>query len=150
MNPTLAGFFVPGLVILALMALPYLDRGRSNVGTWFESSRGRRVCLWSAIYAVVIEIGLILFDTFVTWQTYVGGSEAVRGWIIPIAVNGLAILVLYLALRRWKSTGREVALGLFAAFVVTYFTLTITTQFFRGSGMHLIPFWQLPPGGLTF
>ncbi|MDO8567603.1 MAG: cytochrome b N-terminal domain-containing protein [Dehalococcoidales bacterium] len=150
MNPTLAGFFVPVGVILVLMAIPYLDRTQRNVGIWFDSDRGRTICLWSAVYTAVAEIGLVFFDTFVQWQAFFGESQLLRGWIVPLAVIGILMFILYLGLQRWHPTRREVALGFFTAFVVTYIVLTISTQFFRGSGMHLVPFWKLPPGGLTF
>lgn len=150
MNPSLAGFFVPVGVILTLMAVPYLDRGQENVGIWFDSNRGRTICLWSAVYTAIAEIGLVLFDTFVPWQSVLGESQLLRGWVAPLATIGVLMFILYLGLQRCHPTRREVALGFFTAFVVTYFVLTIVTQFFRGSGMQLVPFWELPPGGLTF
>ena len=60
------------------------------------------------------------------------------------------MLILYLGLKRWHPNRREMALGFFTAFVVSYFVFTIINQFFRGAGMQLVPFWQLPPNGLTF
>ncbi|MBI2830562.1 MAG: cytochrome b N-terminal domain-containing protein [Chloroflexi bacterium] len=150
MNPTLAGFFVPVGVILVLMALPYFDRDKSDVGIWFGSKRGKSICLFSAIYTTVAEVGLVIFDGLVQWQPFFGESQLLRGWIVPLATIGVLMVILRLGLQRWHPTRREVALGFFTAFVVTYIVLTISTQFFRGSGMHLMPVWQLPPGGLTF
>ncbi|MBI2831861.1 MAG: cytochrome b N-terminal domain-containing protein [Chloroflexi bacterium] len=150
MNPTMAGFVVPLVVIVALMAIPYLDREQKNVGIWFDSPKGKSICLFSAVYTTIAEIGLVLFDALVQWQPFFGESELVRGWLVPIATIGVLMVILYLGLRRWSPNRREVALGFFTAFVITYIVLTIITQFFRGSGMQLMPVWQLPPGGLTF
>ncbi|OGO44167.1 MAG: hypothetical protein A2137_05670, partial [Chloroflexi bacterium RBG_16_58_8] len=145
MHPVLAGLIIPGLVIILLMAVPYLDRSRKDVGIWFASGKGRRIAMWSAVYTFIWLIGLVLFDEFVRVRSIISSPEALPGWIIPIAVNGGLIILLYAAIRRWRPSRREVIIGLFTAFTVTYFTLTIVGVFFRGLGMHLIWPWDLPP-----
>ncbi len=105
------------------MAIPYFDREDNNIGIWFDSKRGKTICLWSAVYTAVTEIGFDLFDAFVPWQSILGDSELLRGWIVPTGVIGVLMLILYLGLRRWHPTRREVALAFFTAFVVTYITL---------------------------
>src|SRR3989304_9154480 len=88
MHPVLAGLIIPGLVILLLMVIPYIDRSRKDVGTWFASRKGRRIATWSAVYTFIWLIGLVLFDEFVRVRSIVSGPEALPGWIIPIAANG--------------------------------------------------------------
>ena len=60
------------------------------------------------------------------------------------------MVLLYVLIRRWQPTTREVLIGLFTGFVVTYFVLTVSSLFFRGMGMHLTWPWDLPPRALTF
>lgn len=150
MHPALAGLFIPVGVIIALMAIPYLDRSKKDIGIWFASKKGRVIALWSAVYTFVCLVGLILFDEFVRVRSLIGEPEIWPGWIIPIVVIGGLMALLYLIIRRWRPSTREVLIGLFTAFVVTYFVLIISSLFFRGLGMHLTWPWELPPGALPF
>lgn len=62
MHPALAGVIVPGLGLALLAAIPYLDRSREGVGTWFTSSVGKKVTIFAAVYTFVVVSGLILLD----------------------------------------------------------------------------------------
>lgn len=150
MSPVLAGLVIPGLLIIMLVAIPYIDRSKRDVGIWFASRKGRRIALWSAVYTTVWLLGLVLFDEYVRVRSLINEPEIVPGWIIPIVVVGGLILLLYVLIRRWRPTTREAAIGLFTAFAVCYLVLTVVGIFFRGFGMHLTWPWELPPGALPF
>jgi menaquinol-cytochrome c reductase cytochrome b/c subunit len=150
MHPILAGAIVPGLVIIALMAIPYIDRGQEDVGIWFASKKGRTIAIVSTVYTVLWAIVLVLFDEFIRVRSIINEPEIFPGWIIPIIVVGGLIFLLYKIIRRLQPSTREVVLGLFTAFVATYFTMTIVALFFRGYGMHLTWVWNLPRGALPF
>ncbi len=150
MDPALAGIIIPGLMIIVLMAIPYFDRSKPDVGVWFASKKGRAIALWSAIYTTFCLIALILFDEYIRVRSLVSEPEVLPGWIIPIAVIVGFSGLLYLLIRRWRPSTREVLIGFFTAFVVTYFLLIISGLFFRGLGMHLVVPWDLPPGALSF
>lgn len=150
MHPALAGLFIPGMMIIALMAIPYIDRSRKDIGMWFASKKGGLIAIWSAVYTAICIPGLILFDEFIRVRSLVSEPEVFPEWIIPIVVIGGLAILLFLLIRRWHPSTREVLIGLFTAFVVTYFMLTLSALFFRGLGMHLTWPWDLPPGALPF
>ena len=150
MDAALAGVIIPGLVIIILMAIPYIDRSNKDIGIWFASKKGRAIALWSAVYTTVCLVGLILFDEYVRVRSLVSEPQILPGWIIPIIVIGGLTALLYILIRRWHPNTREVLIGLFTAFFVTYVLLIISSLFFRGLGMHLTWPWQLPPGALPF
>lgn len=150
MHPALAGLFVPVLLILGLMAIPYIDRSKKDIGIWFASKKGRLIAVWSGVYTFVWLVGLILFDEFVRVRSLVTKPDVIPEWIIPIVVIGGLAVLLYFLIRRLRPTTRETLIGLFSAFVVTYFVLTLSALFFRGHGMHLVWPWDLPPGALPF
>src|SRR5574341_1251662 len=54
MHPTLAGVIIPTALILFLVALPYLDHSRANVGVWFSSARGKRMVAWVVLYTLIV------------------------------------------------------------------------------------------------
>ena len=150
MHPALAGVIIPGLMIVILMAIPYIDRSKKDIGIWFASRKGRYIALWSAVYTTIWLIVLILFDEYVRVRSLISEPEILPGWIIPIIVMGGLTALLYILIRRWRPSKREVMIGFFTAFVVTYVITILSTLFFRGLGMHLTWPWNLPPGALPF
>lgn len=150
MHPALAGVLVPAAVIIALMAIPYIDRSRKDIGIWFSSPKGKKIAIVSAIYTGLWIPALIIFDEFIRVRSIINKPEIFPSWIIPLGVIGGLILLLYAIIRRWRPNTREVLIGLFVGFFVSYFLLIISSTLFRGLGMRLTWPWDLPPGALTF
>jgi menaquinol-cytochrome c reductase cytochrome b/c subunit len=153
MDPALAGVLVPGLALLALMAIPYIDRHTEEIGRWFSGARGLAISVYAAIYTTICLLLLILFDKFVGVKPLLVKSFlpydvalVLSGWVIPILVMlALPALLAFLVKRRWQATTHEIMIALFSGFVVTYFVLTIIGTAFRGPGMDLYWPWQMPP-----
>lgn len=150
MHPALAGVLLPGAVIIALMAIPYIDKTGRDMGTWFASQKGKKIALVSAIYTSLWIPALIIFDEFVRVRTLIKEPEVIPGWLIPMGVIGMLVAILYFIIKRWQPSRREVLVGLFTGFAVSYLLMTISSTFFRGLGMHLTLPWNLPPGALSF
>ncbi|HET7872199.1 MAG TPA: hypothetical protein VFL42_06785, partial [Terriglobales bacterium] len=53
------GVIVPGLIVLALMLLPYLDRRRRGVGVWFSGERKLAITLFTLCLTVAVVLTLI-------------------------------------------------------------------------------------------
>jgi quinol-cytochrome oxidoreductase complex cytochrome b subunit len=63
------GIGVPGLELLLLLFLPYIDRGKEGVGRWFARQRILANSLF--LFFVIVNIGLIVIGTFfrgANWQ----------------------------------------------------------------------------------
>jgi quinol-cytochrome oxidoreductase complex cytochrome b subunit len=56
------GIVIPNAVVLFLILIPYLDRGRVGTGVWFHPSRRRQTILFTA-FAVIL-MGLIIVGEF--------------------------------------------------------------------------------------
>src|SRR6476659_9398758 len=54
MNPALAGVIVPTLALVAIAAIPYVDRSPLGVGILGTSAKGRKIAAFSAVYTVVV------------------------------------------------------------------------------------------------
>ena len=85
MHPTLAGVVVPTLLVLFLIALPYIDHSRAYAGTWFSGQRGKRIVLLTAVYALVIMPLLIFLDNAFSLREALRGIAPswVAQWILP-------------------------------------------------------------------
>jgi hypothetical protein len=83
MNPALAGVIVPTVALIALAAVPYLDRSKEGQGVWFGTKYAVRISVFSAIFAAVLTIGLILYDSGKHAEVY----ESVTGDPWPVGQN---------------------------------------------------------------
>ncbi|HEY7063299.1 MAG TPA: menaquinol-cytochrome C reductase [Chloroflexota bacterium] len=162
MHPALAGVIVPTAALIALAAIPYVDRETDDVGKWFAQPNAIPIMIFSTIYtAVIIPIMLLLdeeqtcgicnlkrFVSFVASATNLGflNDILITGWFLPTVIMLTPVVILVIIMRRvWHANLREVIIGLFTGFVVTFVLLTISGTVFRGPGMHLFWPWDMPP-----
>src|SRR5215212_7974756 len=62
MHPALAGVLVPTAALVALAALPYIDRDTSDVGMWIPQRNAGPIITFTSIYTTVILIVMLLLD----------------------------------------------------------------------------------------
>ena len=153
MDKGLAGLIVPTIWIVFMMMIPYLDRSREGVGIWFTSTRGKRIAIFSAIYATVLMFGLIGLDFVLKKVGYVefasrylpGGKVLFPDYLIPIATMvALTALLVLIVKRVWNGSTREIMIAVWTAWVCTFLVLTFVGTSMRGPGMDLYAPWNLP------
>jgi quinol-cytochrome oxidoreductase complex cytochrome b subunit len=130
----MGGVFLPGLVVLGLALIPFLDREKETGGVWFSGARGLRTFLSSVVFACVVVIGMEAFAIRFGWIRN-WFPEANQLWIIFIN-PGTVIAVAFAAwsqfiLRRSKST-RQAAIALFTSILVGFVLLTWIATVHRG------------------
>lgn len=154
MNAGLAGVIIPTAALVAIAAIPYFDRSPLGVGILGTSSKGRKIALFSAAFTTVVLIGMIFVDELTGrtqfgigafLRTQLGAPEWVYNQILPagIIIVSIGVLVGLIQLI-FRPTRREMIIGLFTGFVVTYIVLTVSGTSFRGEGQNLVFPWQLP------
>lgn len=148
MHPVVAGVLIPSILVLFLLAIPYLDNDRAGSGRWFTSARGRRITAFSALYALIAMPLLILLDNTFNLR------ESLRG-ITPDIVSQILLPALILTLFAWlpaivllfkRPTMREFLLCLFTIMLVAAVVFTVSGFLFRGPGFKLYLPWQMPNG----
>lgn len=148
MHPSLAGVIVPTIFLLALCALPYFDRDKSDVAIYFATPAGKQIAIFSAVYTTFLLCALILFDEIIGTRPLLGGlglPAPIIEIVIPVAAMiALPALLVYLVRRKWQANRREIIIALFTGFVFTYIVLTVVGTFFRGPGMQLFWPWDMP------
>jgi putative Ca2+/H+ antiporter (TMEM165/GDT1 family) len=78
-------------------------------------------------------------------RTQLGAPEWVYNQILPAGIIIVTIGVLVGLIQLiFRPTRREMIIGLFTGFVVTYIVLTVSGTSFRGEGQNLVFPWQLP------
>jgi quinol-cytochrome oxidoreductase complex cytochrome b subunit len=130
----MGGVFLPGLVILGLALIPFLDREREPGGVWFSNRRGKRVFLASLLFGAVVVTALEAFVIRFGWLRAWFPNIA-QLWIILIN-PGTVLAVVFAAwsqavLRRTRST-RLAAIALFTTILVGFVILTYIATVHRG------------------
>lgn len=148
MHPFVAGVAIPSLLVLFLIAIPYLDNDRLGAGRWFTSARGRRITWLSAIYAVIVMPLLIVADNILNLRESLRGvtPDIVSQMLLPALILAVVVALPALFLMRWKPTPRELILCLFTIMMVSAFVFTLSGFLFRGPGFKLFLPWQMPGG----
>ena len=148
MHPTLAGVIIPSLLVLSLVALPYLDTSRDFPGRWFGSPRGRRIVLWTAGYTLVAMPAYIILDNAFSLRELLRHSAPL--WIAQGLLPGVILATLtalpLLALRRLRASGRDILMALFTVVVVSALVYTVSGFLLRGPGFKLYWPWNMPDG----
>lgn len=130
----MGGQGLPGLAIVGLLLIPYLDREQEQFGVWFSSRQGVFVALESFFVGAAAVIGslvfVINFGWFRNWWPNIH-----QLWIILINPGNLLLgFVVGYSLFVIKRTGstRMGAISLFTMFLVSYVILTYTGTVLRG------------------
>lgn len=130
----MGGVGLPGLALLGLALIPYLDREQDNVGVWFSDRQGKAVAVKSLIAGAVVLIGILAFAISFGWF---------RNWwpnipqLIITAINPGNIWVGFMfawSLYIIKRTGstRMGAIALFTMFLISFLILTYVGTELRG------------------
>jgi len=148
MHPALAGVLIPTVLIIFLIALPYLDTSKTQAGIWFSSKRGKRITLWSALYSMLVMPAYILLDNLFPLRELLRGTvpDWVAQGLLPAAIIGLLVAMPAFLLWRQKVTTRELMLALFTIMFVSAILFTISGFLFRGPGFKLYLPWDMPGG----
>ncbi len=155
MDPGLAGVIIPTLALVAIAAIPYVDRSPLGVGILGTSSKGRKIILFTTVFTTVVLTGMVVLDEVTERGTQFGIGKALQEnfnapeWVGGIVLSSLIIIVSIAVLMGlvqaiFRPTRREMVIALYTGFFVTYFVLAIFGTSFRGEGQNLTWPWDLP------
>lgn len=145
-HPTLMAILMPTLMVLFVIAIPYIDNNRTGAGRWFTNARGKKFTLYTAIYTLVIMPLYIFLDSTFPVRELLRGQlpDFVLQMIFPAIIMGVIVLLPLVALFRTKPTTREIMLVLFTVLFVGAIVFTLTGFLFRGPGFELYWPWNMP------
>jgi hypothetical protein len=147
-HPTLMAVLFPTIMVLFVLAIPYIDNSSKGSGRWFTSRRGRKISLYTAAYALIVMPAYILFDNAFPARELLRdfAPALVTQVAIPAVIMALIVSLPILVLRRYHPDGREVVMLLFTLLFVSAIVFTLTGFFFRGPGFQLFWPWDMPAG----
>jgi hypothetical protein len=145
-HPIFALFVIPALMLIALLALPYINYELNTAGVWFASTKGRRMALIAGVAAVIGTPLGILADEYLI--EVAARLPAIPTWItnglVPLAVLSAVIVAFYVFMQRKFAAGNTEAVQMvFVLLLAAFLVLTITGIWFRGTGMKLLWPWKM-------
>ncbi len=143
-HPTWAVVVLPGLALLALLAIPYLRYEQPLEGSWFVTETGRSMAAAGAIAAFVLTPLWVLLDEYVfDWSGWLGGLPPglAEGLVPAVVALGLAWILIRLAGRQYGGNRQETLEAAFAFAATALVVLTAIGVWFRGEGMALVWPW---------
>lgn len=145
-HPTLMAILMPTLMVLFVIAIPYIDNNRTGAGRWFTNARGKKITLFTAIYTLVIMPAYIFLDSTFPVRELLRGQlhDNVLQMVFPAILMGVIVLLPLAVLIRIKPTPREIMLVLFTVLFVGAIVFTLTGFLFRGPGFKLYLPWNMP------
>ncbi len=128
------GVLLPGLVLLGLALIPFLDREKEPGGVWFSGPAGRSAFLRSVLFAsfavVAVEIFTIRFGWLRNWF-----PDIPQLWVIFVN-PGTVLAACFVAWSQWilrkSGSTRQSAIALFACILVAFVILTYVATVHRG------------------
>lgn len=135
------GIVIPGIVVFGLLLIPYLEREEEEVGIWFSGRRGRRIALVSAIFAILVCVGMLVLTVNCGWlrewfpdliQRFPNITQILIIFFNPGMVYVAACALWSIGLILWTDSTRMASIGLFTCFLVFFLILTYFATVHRG------------------
>ncbi len=130
--PVVAGVLAPGLVVMALIVIPYFNINIEAEGL-FLKDRKRRLTIF-AVVAVALTAFLVIFDVYVAipGTLIIAALMALAGYSSPQSTS---------AFRRYLAA-KPLSFWIMTWFLIELAVLTAVGTFFRGPGWSWVMPWQ--------
>ena len=139
-QPTISVFFIPLILAVAILRLPYVNYEKNIQGVWFVSKKGRQMTLITLIFSVGLAVALILADEYFFKNINLTATmpAVFRQGVLPIVTAILCIGFYFLIKRYFKAKTTEMIQTLFVLMSGIFIVLTLVGTFFRGKDMALV------------
>lgn len=145
-HPLFAAFIIPVLFLAIIVWLPFSRFKTKNSGIWFASDNGRKLCIKTTVFTLLIIPGLIVANEFIPdfIETASGALAVIGNGLVPLTIIlvSLALWIYWLSKKAGYSKN-EIVQAVFVFLVVSYLILMFTSIWFRGEGMALCWPWEV-------
>ncbi|MFL7838981.1 MAG: cytochrome b N-terminal domain-containing protein [Candidatus Promineifilaceae bacterium] len=140
MHP-LAAVILPGVILLAIVFIPYWDKDESDIGIYFRSKVGKITGVFGVILAAILTPLLVFLDEY--WIDLPGmlpeWPTILSNGLLPLLLTLAGLLAIYFAMCVVAKANRsEATVGLFTFVITSFVILTLIGIFFRGANMALV------------
>jgi len=145
-HPFVSIFFIPVIMVMGLIIVPFLKFPEQKPGIWFFGSFGLSLVIKTLIFTILFIVSAVLAGEFLidfgAWLNNM--APMLSEGFIPLLIILLPVLVWFIYLKkRYRPAKPEMIMALFTFIIVGYLILMFTNIWFRGPGMILMWPWQL-------
>jgi len=145
-HPLFAVMVIPGIILAALLFLPYLRYDGDTAGVWFCSDRGRKMSRVAVVVSLIVTALVILADEYIidfaAWMP--STPPVISNGMIPAALTLACTVGFYrLMKKKYTATNNETIQAVFVLLLIAFIILTVTCVWFRGNGMALVWPWAV-------
>ncbi len=139
-HPVFAVFVIPMALIILFFYFPYFKYAEVNVGVWFNSKNGQKLTIYSAMFAALLTILLIIISEYLidinTWFSNI--PALISTGLFPFLLFVLpASAFLYYWYKIKNSPIVELVISIVTIIIASYIVMMIVGIWFRGEGMNL-------------
>jgi len=145
-HPLFALFVMPVLMLIALIALPYIDYQMNTAGVWFASTKGRSMARAAGVIALIgTPLAILADESLIEIAVRLPGIPSwITNGLAPFAMLLAAIVAFYIFMKRkYGASNTEAVQMVFVLLLVAFLVLTVTGIWFRGAGMKLVWPWNM-------
>jgi quinol-cytochrome oxidoreductase complex cytochrome b subunit len=147
------GVIVPGLVVVGLALIPFLDREQDGIGVWFTNADGRRWAVLGSLFGLAASAACVASAVLFPLRDLLGGieSQLFFDFLNPATLLLLLFVGFYFLVQKVTGSKRVAAIATFSAFIVAFILLTYTGTALRGPNWDFYWPWQpWPEHPITF
>ena len=122
-HPLVVLILIPLIIIVFGIYVVRYPLNNEKVGQWFYNEHGKSVVLSSTLFAIFINIILILVNEYFLWNFTAGL------WLNFIFFSLTTALFIFIIKRKYKMTFPLISLSLFAIFFASYLVLSLSNVF---------------------
>jgi quinol-cytochrome oxidoreductase complex cytochrome b subunit len=140
----MGGVIIPGLVILGLALVPFLDREQNGIGRWFTDRSGLRWGMVGFAYGAIVTCLVLAIAVLFPMREVFSGVESQFFFdlVNPATMQLLMFAALYFVVLKKTSSTRCAAIATFCAFIVAFVLMTYTGTALRGPNWEFFWPWQ--------
>ncbi|WP_163717793.1 cytochrome b N-terminal domain-containing protein [Mangrovibacterium lignilyticum] len=140
LHPIFSIFIVPLLVTAFLIYIPYMKDVHVNVGVWFHSENGKKITIWSVVYAAVFTFLLIVASEYLLkFQLWMPDlSLLITTGLLPLVLYLVpSALFLYVMKQKLNADKTELIMSIVTILLTGYIVMTVVGSLMRGQNMNL-------------
>ncbi|MDA0999077.1 MAG: cytochrome b N-terminal domain-containing protein [bacterium] len=145
----MGGVVVPGLALLGLILIPYIDYSPQGEGVWFTSSGREKRLAWQSALSGAVSVPVLMvanawFGIRILWAE---SPQLMVDVFNPATVLLVGLMIFSSTVVRRTGSRRLGAVALFSAYLGALVVLTIIGTFFRGANWAFVLPWASSGGG---
>ncbi len=141
------GVILPGIVLLGLAFIPYLDREQKGIGLWLTDTAGRRWGGLGFVWGLLWTVGCLALGVLAPMRELFPNieSQAFFDLVNPATLLLASFVLLYFLVLKVTASTRTAAIATFCAFMVAFALLTWTGTVLRGPNWDFYWPWETWP-----